>query len=85
MREVDGQKYEEGQAIHDLGSFECVGVVEGTNQRIYEGLSADVSKLPKYDNLDAGSKAKCIDTGDIYKYHAKSKSWYKYGAGGERV
>ena len=45
MREVDGQKYEEGQAIHDLGSFECVGVVEGTNQRIYEGLLNDPPKM----------------------------------------
>ena len=61
---------------HDLGSFECVSV-EGINQRNYEGLSADVDKLPKYDDLEAGSTALCLDTGDFYKYHAKSKTWYK--------
>ena len=76
MKIVDGQKYEDNEQVHDLGSFECVGV-EGTNKRNYEGLSADVSKLPKYDDLEAGSTAFCLDNGDFYKYHAKSKTWYK--------
>ena len=74
--QVDGQIYEEGQEVWDLGSFECVGH-EG-NQRYYEGLSADApAKLPKYDNLEAGSTALCLDNGDYYKYHAKSKTWFK--------
>ena len=78
MKEVDGQKYEDGQAIHDLGSFECVGVAEGTNQRSYEGLSSDApDKLPTYDDLETGSSALCLDNGDYYKYHAPSKTWYK--------
>ena len=74
--EHDGQYYSEGEPLHDLGSFECVGV-KGINQRKYEGLSADIAKLPKYDNLEAGSSAFCLDTGDYYKYHAKTKTWYK--------
>lgn len=73
---VDGQIYEDGQPVHDLGSFECVGV-EGVNQRSYEGFSADIDKLPTYDNLEAGSSALCLDNGDFYKYHAKSKTWHK--------
>lgn len=74
--EYDGQYYNEGEPIWDLGSFECVDK-EDTNQRNYEGLSADVDKLPTYNNLEAGSTALCIDTGELYKYHAKTKTWYK--------
>lgn len=70
----DGQTYDVGEEIWDLGSFECVGT-EG-NKRFYSGLSADVAKLPKYDNLGTDSTAKCLDTGDFYYYHAKSKTWY---------
>lgn len=76
MKLVDGVLYKDGEEIHDLGSFECVSV-EGKNIRNYEGLSKDVGKLPTYDNLEAGSSAFCLDTGDYYKYHAKSKTWYK--------
>ena len=76
MNIVDGVLYKEGEPIHDLGSFECVEV-EGKNIRNYEGLSQDVDKLPTYDNLEAGSSAYCLDTGDYYKYHAKTKTWYK--------
>ena len=74
MKIVDGQKYEDNEQVHDLGSFECVGT-EG-NKRFYEGFSADApEKLPKYDDLGAGSTATCLDNGDYYKYHAKSKEW----------
>ena len=76
MKVVDGQIYQDNEPVHDLGSFECVSR-EDVNQRSYEGLSADVDKLPKYDNLEAGSTALCLDTGDFYKYHAKTKTWYK--------
>ena len=76
MKLVDGQIYENDVPVHDLGSFECVGV-DGKNRRNYEGFSADVGKLPKYDDLEAGSSALCLDTGDFYKYHAKTKTWYK--------
>lgn len=80
---VDGQTYGEGETPWDLGSFECVGT-DG-NKRFYEGLAKDAANLPKYDNLGTGSKATCIDTGDIYKYNSNLKFWYKFGAGGERV
>ena len=72
----DGQWYEPGEDIWDLGSFECVGT-EG-HKRFYSGLSADApTKLPKYDNLRTDSIAKCLDTGDLYYYHAPTKTWYK--------
>jgi hypothetical protein len=74
----DGQRYCEGETLWNLGSFECVSCSDlRGHQRNYEGLSADVDKLPKYDDLQAGSSALCLDTGDFYKYHAKSKTWYK--------
>lgn len=76
MKSYDGQLYKDDEVIWDLGSFECVDK-EDSNQRNYEGLSVDIDKLPKYDNLEAGSTAFCLDTGDFYKYHAKSKTWYK--------
>lgn len=71
----DGQTYQVGEEVPDLGSFECVGV-EG-NKRSYSGLSKDVDKLPKYKNLGTNSSAMCLDTGDFYYYHAPTKTWYK--------
>lgn len=71
----DGQYYKKGDTIWELGSFVCTE--EDGNKRGYEGLSADVDKLPKYDNLGTGSMALCLDTGDFYKYHAQTKTWYK--------
>ena len=59
----------------DIGSFVCTEV-EG-RKRSYEGLSADVGKLPTYDGLGTGSIALCLDTGDFYKYHGPTKTWYK--------
>lgn len=76
MKVVDGQIYHDGETVHDLGSFECVGVEAG-NVRTYNGLSADVGKLPAYPNLGAGSMALCLDTGEAYFYHKKTGSWYK--------
>ena len=73
---VDGQNYEAGEEIWDLGSWECFKVEDG-NQRHYQGISTDVDKLPKYGNLEGGSTAMCLDTGDYYRYHAKSKTWFK--------
>ena len=71
----DGQTYQPGEEIHDLGSFECVDY--SGNKRYYSGLSADVDKLPKYDNLATDSTAKCLDTGDFYYYYAPTKTWYQ--------
>lgn len=69
----DGQLYESGEEIWDLGSFVAVKV-KG-NQRSYEGLSKDVDKLPHY--VESGSSALCLDTGDYYKYHKPTDTWYK--------
>ena len=77
MKVVDGQQYQDDEQVWDLGSFECIDK-QDTNQRNYQGLSVDApDKLPKYDNLEAGSTALCIDNGDFYIYHAKTKTWYK--------
>lgn len=70
---VDGQTYEKGEEIWDLGSF--VATSATGNMRSYEGLSADVSKLPHY--VDSGSSALCVDTGDYYKYLKSEDRWYK--------
>lgn len=72
---VDGQHYNKGEEIWDLGSFECTDV-EG-NKRSYMGLSIDISKLPKYPNLATGSFALCLDTGQNFFYHAPTKTWYE--------
>lgn len=72
---VDGQLILAGNEIPDLGSLECISV-DG-NKRMYQGQSADVGKLPKYDDLGAGSTAIMLDTGDTYMYSAKTKTWYK--------
>lgn len=72
---IDGQFYKQGDEIWDFGSFVATSV--SRQIRNYEGLSSDVSKLPKYDNLETGSSAFCIDTGDLYKYEKTTKTWYK--------
>lgn len=72
---IDGQFYKQGDEIWDLGSFVATSV--SGQIRNYEGLSSDVSKLPKYDDLQTGSSAFCIDTGDLYKYEKTTKTWYK--------
>lgn len=71
----DGHFYQKGEEIPDLGSFVATSV--NGQIRNYEGLSADVSKLPKYDDLETGSSAFCVNTGDLYKYEKTTKTWYK--------
>lgn len=68
----DGQYYEKGQEIPDLGSWVATSV-DG-NIRNYDGLSKDVSKLPHY--VGTGSSAYCDDTGEIYIYEKTSDTWY---------
>ena len=71
---VDGQIYHEGEKVFDLGSFCCIGV-EG-DIRHYDGLSVDApAKLPHY--VATGSSALCLDTGDYYKFHKGTDTWYK--------
>lgn len=70
---VDGVLYKPGDEIWDLGSF--VATDATGMMRSYEGLSKDVSKLPHY--VETGSSALCLDTGDYYKYHKQTDTWYK--------
>lgn len=70
---VDGVTYNPGDEIWDLGSFVCVEA--NGNQRDYEGLSRDVSKLPHY--VESGSSALCLDTSELYEYHKPTDTWYK--------
>lgn len=70
---VDGVLYKPGDEIWDLGSF--VATDATGMMRSYEGLSKDVSKLPHY--VETGSSALCLDTGDYYKFHKQTDTWYK--------
>ena len=72
----DGHWYEPGEEIWDLGSFVATSV--NGNIRKYEGLSKDISKLPKYDDLQTGSSALCVDTGQLLKYEKTTKTWYEW-------
>ena len=81
---IDGQTYNEGDTIHELGSLQCVEV--RGNQRDYQGFIKDKDKLPKYDDLGTGSSATLIDeTGTestiIGKYDAPTKTWYNLKGG----
>lgn len=71
----DGQFYRKGEEIWDLGSFVATEV-KGKIRK-YEGLSADIQKLPTYDDLMTGSNAFCVDTGQLLKYEATTKTWYE--------
>lgn len=73
----DGQFYKKGEEIWDLGSFVATSV--SGNIRNYEGLSGDIAKLPKYNDLSTGSSAFCVDTGQLFKYEATTKTWYEPG------
>lgn len=69
----DGITYDVGEEIPDLGSWECTSAIG--MQRDYEGLSADISKLPHY--VLSGSSALCLDTSELYEYHKGTDTWYK--------
>ena len=73
---VDGRWYEDESQVPDLGSWVCTS--GESNIRTYEGLSADIAKLPTYDDLVTGSTAICSDNGDFLKYEATTKTWYKW-------
>lgn len=72
---VDGQYYKQGQEIWDLGSLVCIDVEVSGNKRHYQGLSADVGKLPHY--VTSGSTCFMLDTSELYRYHALTDTWYK--------
>lgn len=71
----DGQTYKAGEDVPDMGSLIATSV--SGNIRSYEGLYADVNKLPKYDNLETGSSCFFVDVGYLYKYEATKKQWNK--------
>lgn len=72
---VDGQTYNPGDEIWDLGSLVCTEPpLRGV--RHYEGLSKDVDKLPHYKDLSTGSSCLMLDTGDYYKYEKTTDTWY---------
>lgn len=70
----DGQYYEKGQEIPDLGSLVATNV-EG-QKRDYEGLYEDRYKLPKYDDLATGSSVFFSDNFQLGKYVASEKKWH---------
>lgn len=72
---IDGHTYQKGDVLPDLGSLRCVKA--NGNIRFYVGLAADVSKLPKYDDLASGSRFKAVDDSSSYIYEATTKKWYK--------
>lgn len=73
---IDGHTYQKGDTLPDLGSLRCVKA--NGNIRFYVGLAADVSKLPKYDDLASGSRFKAVDdSSSSYIYEATTKKWYK--------
>lgn len=71
----DGHYYKNKEDVPDIGSFVATSYKKGI--RNYEGLSKDVSKLPKYKDLETGSSAFCLDTGELYKYEKTTQTWYK--------
>lgn len=77
----DGQVYYPGEELIDLGTWVCTSVDRNGDGRLnirnYEGLSADVPKLPHYIDLGTGSSALCLDTGDFYKYEKSTDTWYQ--------
>lgn len=73
----DGHWYNPGEEVPDIGSFVCTSSTEKI--RNYEGLSGDINKLPKYDDLETGSSAFCVDTGQLFKYEKTTKMWYETG------
>ena len=71
---VDGQTYNPGDTLPDLGSLVCV---EATgNKRSYEGKITDQSKLPTY--VDDGSSALLYDgAGTTKVLHFLNGQWYE--------
>ncbi len=85
MIRYDGIWYRSTSEIPDLGSLNCVEAHgPGDMIRQYSGLKADFSKLPKYASagmtglsLQTGSTFIAADTGEVFTYIAKDKTWYQ--------
>lgn len=71
MIKFDGQYYENESDVPEFSSIRLVN--EKGNIRDYEGLIADVSKLPTY--VLTGSSFFALDTGAVYKFDESTKTW----------
>ncbi len=58
----------------DLGSWLAIKANE-KGYREYIGFSDDVLKLPHY--VAHGSSALCLDTGELYRFHQQTDTWYR--------
>lgn len=74
----DGQTYQAGDEIPDLGSIRCTRVIG--NKRDYIFMSKDLDKLPTYSNLASGSCALAVGTSEVFVYEETTKTWYQQGA-----
>ena len=72
---LDGILYKPGEEIPNLGNWTCVKIEGG--RHFYEGISTEIGLLPTY--VEHGSRAVCLDTSEIYTFHAKLKKWFKLG------
>lgn len=71
----DGMTYDSESDVPNLGSWVCVGVDGDTMRRNYQGLSADLDKLPHY--IKTGSSALCLDTSDCYIFCEADDTWHQ--------
>lgn len=71
----DGQVYEAGEVVPNMGSIVCTKVRNNGALRTYTFLSKDFILLPKYDSLQSGSTAVATDTDTTYIYDSSDKVW----------
>ena len=57
------------------GSIEATVIENGTVYGL-QCLSVDIDKLP-VENVGPGTNCLVLDTGAIYVFHVKSKTWYQ--------
>lgn len=70
---LDGQLYQAGTGNPGFRKLDVRKTDSG--RRFYEGISRDLEKLPHY--VEHGSRAQCLDTGDIFTFHKKLDTWFK--------
>lgn len=70
---IDNKVYHAGETYPDLGSL--VGSQNDDGTRSYSGSYADVSKLPIYPDLKAGSDAALSDAAGLHVLHFNGTQW----------
>lgn len=70
----DGVMYKPGTPIPNLGNWTRTET-DSNGRAHYEGVSCELQLLPHY--VPHGSKAVCLDTGEIYTFHVKLNKWFK--------